>query len=201
MLIPIVTWAQQAVDLGLSVKWGSCNLGASEPEEYGDFYAWGETKLHPSFYWDDYKWSGDHGINGPFFKYNFDSDFGRVDHKTVLDAADDVAHVKLGGKWRIPTEEEWDELIERCTCTWTSDYNGTGVEGLIVTSKTTGNRIFLSAAGRHRGSFREWGGYYWSSSLATDHPAFAGNLYFSSGYIATSSQERCSGLSVRPVTK
>ena len=136
-----------AVDLGLSVYWAECNLGVSKPEEYGDYYAWGETEPKESYSWSTYKFGT--SPPGPFSKYNTISIFGSIDNKTVLEPEDDVAHVKLGGKWRMPTDAEWAELMEKCTWTWVTNYNGSGINGRLVKA-TNGNSIFLPAAGLHR---------------------------------------------------
>ncbi|MGM9818180.1 MAG: hypothetical protein ACI30B_04270, partial [Paludibacteraceae bacterium] len=116
-----------AVDLGLSVKWATCNVGAATPEEAGNYYAWGEIATKETYEWSNYSDTSDGGST--FIKYT-------TDGKTVLDLEDDAAAVKLGGKWRMPTDAEWTELRENCEWTLTSDYNGTGVAGRIVTSKT-----------------------------------------------------------------
>jgi len=190
-----------AVDLGLSVKWGSVNLGASKPECYGDYYAWGETETKSDYSWSTYKFDTDYF--GPFSKYNTSSSYGSVDNKTVLDPEDDVAHVKLGENWRMPTHEEWIELRTKCTWEWTTNYNGTGVKGRIVTA-TNGNSIFLPAAGIRSDtdlSDAGYDGYYWSSSLNTDYPCGAWLVVFFSDDIGWSGSYRYYGLSVRPVSE
>ena len=190
-----------AVDLGLSVYWGTTNIGASKPEDYGDYYAWGETEPKESYSWSTYKYGT--SSSGPFFKYNTSDSYGTVDNKTVLEPEDDVASVKLGGEWRMPTDAEWTELRTKCTWTWTTNYNGTGVKGQIVTA-TNGNSIFLPAAGYRRdtklydaGSY----GYYWSSSLNTDYPYAAWYVDFGSDYVRRSYYNRYDGHSVRPVSE
>lgn len=191
-----------AVDLGLSVYWGTTNIGAINPEDYGDYYAWGETEPKESYSWSAYKFGT--SSSGLFFKYNTISSYGSVDDKTVLEPEDDVASVKLGGKWRMPTDAEWTELRTKCTWTWTTNYNGTGVKGQIVTA-TNGNSIFLPAAGYRRdtklydaGSY----GYYWSSSLNTDKPSIAWYVNFNSGTVRRRDYGyRSYGQSVRPVSE
>ena len=200
-----------AVDLGLSVCWATCNLCesgfVSSPEQYGDYFAWGETssKLNVPYGWSSYKWG-----NGSYYsltKYNTHSSDGTVDNKTTLDSEDDVAHVKLGGSWRMPTDAEWTELQNNCTWTWTSNYNGTGVAGRIVTSNVEGYKdksIFLPAAGyRHDTSLSRSGsdGDYWSSSLLTDYPDLAWFVDFSSAYVRRDGSYRYNGFSVRPVSE
>lgn len=191
-----------AVDLGLSVYWGTTNIGASKPEDYGDYYAWGETEPKESYSWSTYKYGT--SSSGPFFKYNTSDSYGTVDNKTVLEPEDDVASVKLGGEWRMPTDAEWTELRTKCTWTWTTNYNGTGVKGQIVTA-TNGNSIFLPAAGYRRdtnlydtGSY----GYYWSSSLNTDKPSITWYVNFNSGTVRRRDYGyRSYGQSVRPVSE
>lgn len=191
-----------AIDLGLSVKWASFNIGASAPEEYGEYYAWGETEPKEYYRWISYKFGT--SFSGPFSKYNTSSSYGPIDNKTVLEPEDDVAHVKLGGKWRMPTDEEWTELRKKCTWTWTTNYNGTGVKGRIVTA-SNGNSIFLPAAGM-RYETKRYGagseGYYWSSSLGGGR--YAWRVNFNSGHgndVVRVIEERYLGQSVRPVTE
>ena len=186
-----------AVDLGLSVYWATSNLGASKPEAYGDYYAWGETVTKEKYSWLAYKW----GISSTnLTKYNTDSSCGSVDNNTVLDPEDDVASINLGGSWHMPTYEEWTELIEQCTWAWSKQ---NGVEGSLVTG-SNGNNIFLPAAGyQYYYSTNEEGyGCYWSSSLVTDRPYRAYTVSFGSdGYVDRRSYYRCFGQSVRPVSE
>ncbi len=189
-----------AVDLGLpsGLKWASFNLGASKPEEYGDYYAWGETETKSDYSWSTYKFGTSN--SGPFSKYNTKSSYGTVDNKTVLDPEDDVAHVKLGGNWRMPTDAEWTALRTQCTWTWTTQ---NGVNGRLVTA-SNGNSIFLPAAGYRYDPYLSsagWGGYYWSSSLNTGVPYYAFIVTFSLGGVGRSNYDRCNGLSVRPVSE
>ena len=190
----------EAIDLGLpsGTKWANMNVGASAPEEYGGYYAWGETEEKSNYDWSTYKW-----CNGSYdtqTKYCTSSSYGTVDNKTVLDPEDDVAHVKWGGSWRMPTLDEQKELLNNCTWKWTTR---NGVNGYTVTGPN-GNSIFLPAAGcrygtevSNRGSY----GYYWSSSLHSYNSSFAYRLYFDGGGHDWGSGSRCSGRSVRPVSK
>ena len=169
-----------AVDLGLSVKWANCNVGASTPEEYGDYFAWGE--VHPKK------------------EYSYNTYTYGLDPKTLPPHAD-AATVNWGGAWRMPTDAEWAELINNCTCTWTTQ---NGVYGKNVTSKINGNSIFLPAAGiRYDSSLSSAGsyGYYWSSSLYTVDPGGAWIVYFDSGSVSRGCTYtyRYFELSVRPV--
>ena len=185
------------VDLGLSVKWATCNVGADSPEDYGNYYAWGETEPKESYDWETYKW-----CNGSYdtqTKYCTESNYGTVDNKTVLELEDDAAHVNWGGDWRMPTLEELKELRNNCTWKWTTQ---NGVDGYKVTSNINGNSIFLPAAGyRDDSSLRNVGsyGYYWSSSLNSSYSYGAYCLIFSSDYVGWSSNDRCNGQSVRAV--
>lgn len=167
------------VDLGLSVKWATCNVGAAKPEEYGDHYAWGETMPKSVYSSDSYLY------------------FATSD---VLSMDKDAARVNWGGKWRMPTDAEWTELREKCKWTWTTR---NGVKGCEIKSKTNGNFIFLPAAGRryYDGLYAagEYG-YYWSSSIDADNKDIALGVYFSI-YVDHYNNDRFNGLSVRPVIK
>ena len=145
----------EAVDLGLSVDWFSTYLGASTPEGYGDYYAWGETETKAEYKWSNYKWAKPTDSDPNFYKltkYSIYADWGYngfVDNKKTLDPEDDVAHAKLGGSWRLPTEPEIKELASGCT--WeTKEVNG--VPCLVGTSKQNGKTITLSIAGYFEGN-------------------------------------------------
>ena len=185
------------VDLGLSVKWATCNVGAVYPEDYGDYFAWGETQPKEKYNWSTYKWC--EGSYDTQTKYCADSDDGTVDNKTILELSDDAANVNWGGSWRMPTNAEQDELRTECTWTWTTQ---NGVNGYKVTSKTNGNSIFLPAAGARGGSVLYSAGSdgnYWSSSVGTYYSHIAYPLYFGSDCVEGYSRNRYFGLSVRPV--
>lgn len=193
-----------AVDLGLSVKWASFNLGASKPDEYGDYFAWGDISPQDDYRWSTYKWCN--GNRQSLTKYNTSSSSGTVDNKTVLDPEDDAAHVNWGECWRMPTYDDWMELQNNCTLTWVDNYNGTGVAGEIVTSNKAGYKdksIFLPAAGqRYATGWRDSSsmGYYWSSSLDTDyHPYNAWYILFDSNGLYKNYDYRYLGFSIRPV--
>ena len=193
------------VDLGLSVYWATCNLSeegfVSSPEKYGDYYAWGETQTKEEYNWETYIWCN--GTAKSLTKYNNKSSCGTVDNKFILESSDDVAHVKLGGKWRIPTVEEWEELLSNCTSTWVTNYNGTGVSGRLVKSKKNYSVLFLPTAGLlYNSTYYEVGrsGLYWSSSLNTDKPEQVWILYFYSEEFRKSGDgDRFDGFSVRPI--
>lgn len=186
------------VDLGLSVKWATCNVGASTPEGYGYYFAWGETQTKSTYNWWSYKW-----FNGGDYKsqtkYCTRSDYGFVDNRTQLEMRDDAARVNWGGSWRMPTDAELTELHNNCIWTWTTQ---NGVNGYKVTSKSNGNSIFLPAAGCYRFSSLQFVcevGEYWSSSLDTGRPDMAYELYFTSDKADTRFLDRSYGRSVRPV--
>lgn len=203
------------VDLGLSVKWATCNMGAEKPEDSGDYFAWGEAGTKSTFKWDNYKFriSGNSYQDLTFSKYNTDPARGSVDSITVLAHTDDVAHVRWGGNWRMPTIEEFQELIDNCTWTWT-ELNDSFKSGYIVKSNIPGytdRSIFLPAAGwkGEELSLQGMFGCYWTASLNSHQPfsarrvEFAANqemMALSSGTInSTFSASRANGLSVRPV--
>ena len=183
------------VDLGLSVKWANLNLGSKSPEAYGDYYAWGETETKTEYNWSTYKWAN--GSINSLTKYNTESDYGVVDNNSTLEAEDDVASVRLGDLWRMPTEDEWRELRNKCTWTWTSVND---VEGYQV-SNSNGVSIFLPTGGsRNYGSHNDAGsrGLYWSASVGTGYPGYAWSLAFDSKDFFAYNY-RYEGLSVRPV--
>ena len=190
----------EAVDLGLpsGTKWAAYNVGATKPEEYGGYYAWGETEEKSNYSWSTYKWCN--GSDDTMTKYCTYSKYGTVDNKTTLDLEDDVAHVKWGGDWRMPTTEEQKELIDNCTWKWTTL---NGVKGYKVTGPN-GNSIFLPAAGYRYGTdvdSRGYLGYYWSGSLYSIGSYDAYYLLFDASNYDWSSYSRYYGRSVRPVSK
>lgn len=192
-----------AIDLGLSVKWACCNVGATRPEEYGGYYAWGETREKSSYdYWGGlYRWHDKDPLGG-YTKYVTDPESGIVDGRTILEPGDDVAHVKWGGNWRMPTWGEFEELYDNCNIMWTTL---NGVHGMMFTSIKNGNSIFLPAAGfKFCDDFdgRGYCGGYWSSSLVKDFNSFAHRFAFESGCIIEPNfWLRYSGESVRPVSQ
>lgn len=202
------------VDLGLpsGLRWATCNVGATKPEEYGNYYAWGEVEPKEVYDWSTYKWmtsgmSSWTGINKYTYADGQNEDYDVVwydnsgnfigDNKTVLDPEDDAVAVNWGGNWRMPTKAEQDELRTECSWTWTTlnDVNGYNVEG------PNGNAIFLPAAGFRRGSglIAAGSGYYWSSSLYTDHSYGAYRLDFLSDCVYWDYSTRDYGRSVRGV--
>ena len=191
------------VDLGLpsGLKWATCNVGAKSPEEYGDYFAWGETAPKNYYDWNTYKYCN--GSYDTMTKYCTTSSDGTVDNKTTLEFTDDAARVNWGGKWRMPTDSELEELKNKGNCAWEWTTQN-GVNGCKVTSKKNGNSIFLPAAGFRSKDYHygaDGGGLYWSSSLNTSYSSAARNMHFypdtvglnSSGYY------RISGMPVRAV--
>ena len=189
------------VDLGLpsGTKWATMNVGADSPEDYGDYFAWGETTPKSTYNWSTYKWCK--GSSDTMTKYCKSSSYGTVDNKTTLDLFDDAAYVNWGTSWRMPTEAELNELDENCTCTWTIH---NGVSGRKVTSKVNGNSIFLPNAGYRNGSglySTGSGGGCWSSSLSTNNSYNALYLDFGSDNVCSYYCSRNIGQSVRPVLR
>lgn len=187
----------RAIDLGLpsGTKWASCNVGATRPEEFGNYYAWGETEEKSSYTWNSYKHCN--GDEKSMNKYCNDSNYGLADSIQALKLEDDVASVKWGFTWRMPTNEEMDEL--RNLCTWEETiYNG--VRGRLITGPN-GNSIFLPAAGYYDNTYIRYKfecGHYWvSDGYGTSE---ARNLFF---YDTTRDynfvHRRYNGFSVRPV--
>ena len=189
------------VDLGLpsGLLWASCNVGADNPEDYGDYFAWGETTPKDTYNWSTYQYCN--GSNNTLTKYCNNSNYGYngfTDNLTTLEPSDDAATANWGSGWRMPTKEEWQELYNNTTVTWTTQ---NGVNGRLFTA-ANGNSLFLPAAGyRGNSSLYSAGsfGVYWSSSLYTDNPSRAWSFYFGSGYTIMYSYDRNYGQSVRAV--
>ena len=197
------------VDLGLSVKWGSSNLGATSPELYGDLYAWGETSTKDSFTVENYRFGGKYGDGDNWWLLTGTSKYNNVDHKIFLDSVDDAAHVQLGEDWRIHTPDEWLELIENCKWEWTFL---NGVAGVKATSNRNGNCVFFPADCRE--ASYEWlfptqgnqyveTGAYHSSHVVSDYYFGATDSFFfslyDSLYFCSSTGQRELGYAVRPV--
>lgn len=181
----------EAVDLGLpsGLLWSNMNIGATTPEGYGNYYAWGETKPKETYNWSTYQ----HGnSSSTLTKYN------STDGKTTLEPEDDAATVNWGGTWRMPTTDEFTELHENCIWTWTTLNNINGYE---VKSKTNNNSIFLPAAGyRNNEDLSEVGlGYCWSSSLYAAVSQSSFSFIFYSNNIFNRAADRFFGYPIRPV--
>ena len=196
----------QAVDLGLpsGIRWASCNVGATTPEGYGYYFAWGETDSKKDYSWATYKYAN----VGEFYHYKFtkyctdasSGDNGFIDNKTVLEPEDDAATANWGNVWRMPTDAEWTELREQCTWTWTAQ---NGMNGYQVASKTNGNSIFLPAAGFRDGNAAPYvagrRGYYGCSSLLENSSDDVWIVTFNHEKVERDNDKRNKGLSVRPV--
>lgn len=216
----------EAVDLGLSVKWASANLGASSISDFGLYYQWGDTQGYGSdvsdgmvFYWTKtyvigsghvYKWFGsDAGLYGGMTKYvpndqPYSGYRSFTDGKSRLEPGDDASSVCLGGKWHTPSAAEWEELMNEDNCTWTWTTIG-GAKGYEVKSKKAGytnNWIFLPTTGYRRmndSTMQDEIGLIWSSTLAPDDAKRASIAYMHSGSVKIDNRERFFGLPIRPV--
>ncbi len=193
----IVYTEPEAIDMGLSVKWANCNLGADTPEGFGVYLAWGETEMKAGYSEDNYKW-----YSTPFnkTKYNWDESKGVVDSLYLLTPEDDAAIVYLGQPWRIPNHQDWEELAMNSDWEWTER---NGVPGMEVTSKINGNQLFFPAAGGFQGKKVEdkmkMGGY-WTSELADSGPEWPYCLLFGNYWLEMSASMYCFwGFSIRPV--
>ena len=184
------------VDLGLSVKWATQNVGASSPSDYGDYYAWGETRTKSSYYLSNcFDCLDDEGDSWGIYK---------IGGKTSISptSGHDTARENWGGSWRMPTIAEFEELCNKCDWTWIWTAREGGHNGYKVTGPN-GNSIFLPADGYRYSTDRNGnfgGGYYWSSTLSSSDSHDACMLDFSFGDHYTSNKYRCYGISVRPVT-
>ena len=210
------------VDLGLpsGLKWANVNLGASAPELFGDYYAWGEPEPYyepeysydsPCFKWKEGKTNGyvweSYGwlnvANNQLTKYCTNSNFGTVDNKVTLELTDDAAHAKLGGTWRIPTAEEWRELKDNCSWEYTMQ---NGIYGALVTGPNKSS-IFLPATGDWYETHLQHSmtGHYWSSTLSN---MYANGLCILAVYLKIDNSgafiydaNRCIGFTIRPVSE
>ena len=183
------------VDLGLSVKWATMNVGASKPEEVGLYFAWGEVEAKESYSWNNYKWCQD-GSSSKITKYNTNSYMGTLDYKTQLDLEDDAAHVNWRGNWRMPTKQEFSELKTECTWKWSSQ---NGVWGFLV-SASNGKSIFLPTTGFHNAygiDHTDDQGDYWTSTLFSSTSSYYISFSYNSSSIGN--RERFFGQTVRPV--
>ena len=188
------------VDLGLpsGTLWATCNVGANAPEEYGDYFAWGETEPKDTCNWSTYKWCN--GSSNTLTKYCTKSAYGILDNKDILEPKDDAAYVNWGKKWRMPTYDQMLELKNKCTWRWTTQ---NGVKGRLVKGPN-GASLFLPAAGsREDGSlsYASTYGDYWTRTIYSDIPYYACNVDFNSSNVQCVNTyfSRCYGLTVRAV--
>lgn len=203
----------EVVDLGLSVKWASFNLGATAPEEYGEYYAWGETR--PYYCGQNpltWRFGKENGYAWSSYKFNPSGDGSTFDKYTgndysILQPEDDAACVNIGGNWRIPTEAEWTELHTQCNWEWkTTEDDGYTCNGYLVTGQN-GNTIFLPAAGYWYSTYLAQlnsSGNYWSSSLSSSNyegsRSIAWGIKISSQKISKLDGTRSYGYPIRPVS-
>ena len=185
----------EAVDLGLSVKWANMNVGATKPSGFGTYFAWGEIKSKQVYSWGTYVWS--RGDTQFLLKYNV------TDRVSRLAPSDDAARANWGGDWRMPTADEYEELINNCKWEWT---NKDGINGYKVTSKKNGKSIFMPITGfrYYEGvQFRAIKGVYWTSDLYTVAPNKAWCLEFDFSnvelHFGNLSSNRFSGRCIRAV--
>ena len=199
--VNVSTSVHEYVDLGLpsGLLWATCNVGADAPEEYGDYFAWGETQTKSTYNWNTYQYCMGYSntltkyCNGASYGYN-----GFTDDLTTLLPGDDAATANWGSDWRMPTKAEFDELFNNTTRTWTQQG---GVNGWLFTAANS-NSLFLPAAGCRWGVDLVYAGsygYYWSGSLNTDYPDGAWVLYFHSDGCGMYEGGRSNGRSVRAV--
>ena len=189
------------VDLGLpsGTLWATCNIGAENPEDFGNYYAWGETETKSDYSWGTYIhcW----GTNDTMTKYCTYGAYGTVDGITSLQPDDDAATANCGEGWYIPSNAQFEELLNSSYTTqeWTQEG---GKDGWKITSISNGKSIFLPAAGRYEGtscSSQGEMGYYWSSTLGSAGAYSSCDILFYSGGIYTGSADRRYGMTIRPV--
>ncbi|MBP3467479.1 MAG: hypothetical protein J6K01_07730 [Paludibacteraceae bacterium] len=216
------------VDLGLpsGTLWATCNVGAATPQDYGNYYAWGETTTKEINDWESYKYGAGTNWTEPqitkYCSYSKAGKDGFTDNKTILDPSDDAAYINWGGKWRVPNKAQQDELRNECYWVWTSDYNGSKVSGYIVYQARNSNHkgmktyedgtpfpsytladahIFLPAAGGtdHDGVVCWVGtsGNYWANE--TDGSSWALDITFTDDGVTTIGGIRGAAQSVRAV--
>lgn len=184
-------------DLGLpsGTLWATQNMGANAPDEYGDYYAWGEVEPKSSFWWSNYMHCD--GTDKTLNRYNTDSNYGLVDNIRSLEEEDDVAHIKWGGSWHIPSLEQVTELKSKCT--WELDvanntYKVVGPNGNYIIIPTTG--YIKGTSHLRQGS----AGYYWTSTLGDGRPYNAECMLWEQSSFGMAFLRNC-GLTIRPVAK
>ena len=189
------------VDLGLpsGLLWATCNVGAINPEDYGDYFAWGETETKSSYNWTTYKHcNGDYTQLTKYCNNTVYGDNGFSDTLTILQPTDDAAKVNMGGGWHIPTEADWLELLQNTTNGWATQ---NGVNGWLFTA-SNGENLFLPATGCQtiEGFVQsDTYGYYWSNALYEENPTGVMVFGFGSDVHGVECFLRCNGRSVRAV--
>lgn len=204
---PVIDDIHEWVDLDLpsGTLWATCNVGANSPEEYGDYFAWGEIEPKSDYSWNTYKYCKGYGSNCKMTKYctsRYDGYDNFIDYKKELESMDDAATTNWGDDWQMPNDEQFKELANNfyTTMVWTTQND---VEGYMITSNSNGMAIFLPAAGYYIGTnfFDEKRyGYYWTRTLANVSDS-GSHLIFHQGDLRMSSQMRYIGYLVRPVRK
>lgn len=187
------------VDMGLpsGTLWATCNVGATTPEEYGDYFAWGETETKEVYNWSTYKWAN--GTWDSLTKYCRHSTTGMVDNINELEPEDDAAYVHWGSSWRMPSVEQMQELIDNCTAEWTTQ---NGVVGELFTAPNGNTLFFPAASGCYDDTHGEYGtaGFYWTRTLSYTFSHGAENMLFFSNHLqADQHSERYYGFNIRPV--
>ena len=191
------------VDLGLpsGTLWATCNVGADVPEEYGDYFAWGEISSKDRYDWSTYKWcNGSMYALTKYCAYSGYGDNGFADFKTELDLEDDAAYVNMGPSWRMPTFEQMQELIEHCTCVFTQR---NGVCGCLVVGPNSKTMFLPAAGGSGQDAYGEEGrlGIYWTSKCHYNDSFYAFFFCFDTDDRTFSKDfnYRSFGFTVRPV--
>ena len=212
----IVKTTYELVDLGLpsGLKWANKNIGALSVTDYGQYFQWGDiqgftadqvsgTCKSKTFNWANYKYSNNGGSSASDMTKYQGTGSGK-DGLVTLESSDDAATINAGGSFRMPTETEFNELLNTSNCTkaWTTNYNGNGINGYLFTSVRNSNTLFFPAAGFCNGSSVYGAGSnggYWSSSLYASNVISGMRLFFYSGYCRMNDDGRYSGCSVRGV--
>ena len=188
------------VDLGLpsGLKWATCNVGASTPEDYGDYYAWGEVETKNDYSEKTYAHCKKSSVLGSFLNGDYKYDFLGTD---ICTTEYDVANKKFGGTWRLPTKQDFDELLDENNCEW-KWITHNGINGYEVKSKKNGNNIFLPAAGWYNDvshNSLETCGFYWSSMPNKNETDSAYGLGFHKNGFGSYRYYRYYGFCIRPV--
>lgn len=187
------------VDLGLSVKWATCNVGAKLPYEYGKYFSWGGVKSKSTYNWGSYEYGTSSSL---MKKYCFSENYGDADDKDLLENVDDAANQNMSSAWRIPTTDQWNELFSELSWSITWNFDGTGTAGVIGTA-SNGNQIFFPAAGYYDGSSSSGKGdhvMYWTSILSGNYDNEAYYTNFTDQW-NLKERYRYYGLPVRAVVK
>lgn len=193
------TKADVAVDMGLSVDWATCNLGAKDPLDFGTFYAWGEVSSKSFYSWDNYKYYSSQDVQ--LLKYNTVKGYGKVDGLTRMQPGDDPATTLLGSGWRTPTYKELSELLNGCS--WVTKTKNE-VKYLLAQSNSTGATMVFPLGGLYSGADKQYEGdsaCVWTSDLNPDNILQAIILFSSSkeAYVEVKSGNRSLGIPIRPV--